>query len=604
MDHNYASSVLPSYLGVSQHDPSRVSAKSQKKENTYVNIRNRLRSSALTVAYEKGLNSLSRVLNAYNAAKSPPNTAFGRHMKFDRDGYGYHLYERTASAKSVASSLSGVSTWNAAKDLSPLRAPPKVRKERILSSVSTKSTASNKSKNSLSTFSSRPSSYSIKDVDILSLNSYSTHDSSPTRTPNSRFRKERIMSSVSTKSAASTSSRPSSYSSREAETLQMFWTLNLNQIQELKERYSENSEFIISMYEEKLRRREHKLKKTKETEHDDIDNGRHRRQRTTDSESEQRHEHRKSHSDVKNVNRKIKKVTLNDAPSFEDDIKSVKSAKSGKSLASVKSDSSSSTLTPRKHKNDDNSDSKYRKVGFNLKVKKKESMLPPIPPSDRERIRRRKPKSILKRQDSNLDQASMGDNGENNPRSKQNITSPRLQFPKLSPVPQSATPRKQATAFKSPAFNDNFKCSKEFATAFRDFRGSPLRPLSRSSSRNESVRSSSRSSSKIENVRTSSRSSSKMDNNRPSSQTSSKNGSLKSDVNSTIKVSSLRNSHVRLSPITSALPTEIRNNNKSDTPTLSKVTLASLQRRDSKQVSESTNSRSNSTLTVSSIRKI
>ncbi|VDI36173.1 Hypothetical predicted protein [Mytilus galloprovincialis] len=241
----------------------------------------------------------------------------------------------------------------------------------------------------------------------------------------------RIGSETSTTSTATTKSRSTIYSTT-SEHDEGYWAKKLKELDEVKERYSDNSEFLTHLYACKLKKDKHsKKKKNKKVKRDDEST---------------------PQSIAGDISNRLVLPPIKQKPIF--DRKSREST-----LTNPSDESNTSTIVA----NDENEVSKRRKVEFNLHQKAKRTVkLPPLESKheyNRTSPRVKNPKrSILKKMDKNTDTVV------NSFPAKTHSTSSvyNNHIGKLkSPIPSSASRRQQVT-FKRNPFNLKYKCSKEF----------------------------------------------------------------------------------------------------------------------------------------------
>lgn len=244
---------------------------------------------------------------------------------------------------------------------------------------------------------------------------------------------KRIGSETSTTSTATTKSRSTIYSST-SEHDDGFWAQKLKELDEIKERYSDNSEFLTHLcgYKHK-KEKQRKKKKKKHQEH-----------------SVKREEETTPQSTISDISKRLVLPPIH----HKHDGKSTRES----TLTFPSDESNTSTLVG----NDEIDGLKKRKVEFNLRRIKRTTNLPPIE-SHLEKVyspRTRNPKrSILKKIDKNSENNVHSFPATNVSSSKSNW---REEIGSLkSPVPSSASRRQQVT-FKRTPFNLKYHCSKEF----------------------------------------------------------------------------------------------------------------------------------------------
>lgn len=446
MDRNSPSSVLPSYMKYSKRDFAKASDKGYNaKESTFADIRKKIDSAVITVPYKKGLDHL-RFFGDVERRRSPPSK--NKNQNFDV------VESKTvmSNSNSRIGSEGGSTIISGVVVVSPSRSP--------------------------------------KSIDLSSFRlSERSKDSSSYLPRLSRTGRERAPSETST---TSTWSRPYSFSKCEFD--ENFWRRNLREIEDLKERYSENSEFMNSMYgfleeeERKIREKREVFSPQKMTEKFRL---RPSSLRSVDRRSETNSEYseRVSPRENKSSSPRIKKVIISPRESkntheqinnrivhlpslvvSEDDNKSTASTRTSISLPE-----SCQTVNSKESRRTKAS-TKSRKVEFNL-LPKRPLRLPPLKKSrPKRRHRPSKPKSILKKQEAEQSRSGTVDheskkryqNLKREDKNEQKI-SRESKFPHLfTPAPPSASRRNQIV-FKRTGTNFQFKCSKEFQAAMGDF---------------------------------------------------------------------------------------------------------------------------------------
>ena len=420
MDNNSPYEALPGYWRNSKRELGRGGSKA---DTTYANIRKRLNAAIISVPYEKGLGSL-HVLSGKNGHKrlSPIDKSIFQKVQ------NKHYHD-------VSSRMSG--SRNTSEHTTP--SPRKVN----LSPIRTRGVRPHDG-----TPNSRGGSY--RSQDGVSL---------PSR--HSKARSDRIGSETST---VSTKSRPYSFSNSEFD--ESFWMNNLQHIEELKEKYSENSEFVASIhgfrYQKELEAKKKELERLK-MEKLQIES-KPKSQESDMANEKVLHflENRSPRGRKHTPEEKGGRLTLPPIHHLiEEDRRSEGSgwtipSYSGSSISTVKSKKSSR----------ENSRPKRRKVEFNL-IPRKKLVLPPLTPSDDTKFfRNAKPKkSILKNSTSSLHMRPRPPLESPGVGEVHNKTSWEEHLPRLrSPVPLSAA-RRDPSVFQGNSRGFYFKCSKEFEAA-------------------------------------------------------------------------------------------------------------------------------------------
>lgn len=440
MDRHSQFDVLPSYSRYSKHDIVRNHNKTADAEDsTYANIRKRLNSTVLSVPYEHKLEHFN---------------VFGK-KSHQGDGIQAHQILRSSEHEG--------------------RKP----RSRVYSE-----TESHLHESHTHHKLNRP-----RDLDGSQMSDRHLGTPSSTSTKFPRVRKDRAPSETST---TSTVSRPFSFSRYELD--DSFWMQNFREIEEIKERYAENSDFVVSLHgflEETTRKAKKKVAAMNSPSHSQQHHlpkhSKHSKSSSRDSSLSSKEITERYNGHIDNLSHKTSEVSQHQheplhpqrgqgrviLPAIhrpEEDTISVASTH-------VSMSSNASTIKNSKKPNH-HKKSKYRKVEFNLYPKKQRPvLLPALKPSSvpKEDRRSKTPRSILKKHGSleSLDSSVFQneENGESSTEEKQTTEQrenwdrhiPRL----LSPIPASAT-RRNLVVFKN-ASNFHFKCSKEFKAVMGNF---------------------------------------------------------------------------------------------------------------------------------------
>ncbi|XP_069123662.1 uncharacterized protein [Argopecten irradians] len=399
MQRNYAFATLPSYLRYNRRET--VKSDVAKDTNAYANIRQKISSTSLTVPYEKGLDTL----RALQRSNDTSTAQLGTILKLQKRRTDSITYNRI-STKQIISDV-----------LSTGRQSPRTR----LGSEGGSSVRSTESKLSkVKAIRTRPS-----------------------------YRKDRIESETS---SIGSRSRPTSYTSWYTD--DSVWG---DKLDEIKERYADNSEFITSMRRDKVdSKSDDKGESKSDVSETEIVS-------RLDSISISPDYVNLKHS--KNKNSKLKKTGFLPTIPVHDE----------EQLCGNRSSSSHTTGSRKSSKvnvnfmcqeiDDKSYITKRRKVEFNLKPKRP-VRLPPIQSKQETKVFK-KPKSILKKYDDVLDDMppsvspspTFGEMRERNVISSWQIHLPRLR----SPIPSA---RRQAMSFQRQSIK--VKCSKEFETVASD----------------------------------------------------------------------------------------------------------------------------------------
>lgn len=243
---------------------------------------------------------------------------------------------------------------------------------------------------------------------------------------------KRIGSETSTTSTGTSKSRSTIYSTT-SEHDDGHWAIKLKELDEVKERYSDNSEFLTHLYGYKHKKEKQRKKKKKRRE-----------------EMAVKHEDQSSPQSIfSDISRRVVLPPIQQ----KHDGKSTRES----TLTYPSDESNTSTVVA----NNENDILKKRTVEFNLRKVKRTSKLPPIE-SQSENVctpRTKNPKrSILKKIDKNSEK-----NVHSFPANVV-VTKPVWQTEVgslKSPVPSPAS-RKHQVTFKRHPFNLKYKCSKEF----------------------------------------------------------------------------------------------------------------------------------------------
>lgn len=435
MDRHSQFDVLPSYSRYSKHDIVRNHSKeADTEDSTYANIRKRLNSTVLSVPYEHKLEH------------------FNVFSKKTHQGDGIHSHQNLRNGEHE-----------------PWRKP----RSRVNSE-----TESHLHESHTHHKVSRP-----RDLDGSQMSDRHLGTPSSTSSKFPRVRKDRAPSETST---TSTVSRPFSFSRYELD--ESFWMPNFREIEEIKERYAENSEFVASLHgflEETTKKAKKKVAAMNSPSHSQQQHppkhSKHSKSSSRDSslsskditerynghidhfshKTSEVHQHQHEHL---HPQRGQGRVILPAIHRPEEDTISVASTHGSMS-------SNASTIKNSK-KHNHHKKSKYRKVEFNLYPKKQRPvLLPALKPSSvpKEDHHSKTPRSILKKHGSleSLDSSVFQNEEENRDSSTEEKQTteergnwdrhiPRL----LSPIPASAT-RRNPVVFKN-ASNFHFNCSKEF----------------------------------------------------------------------------------------------------------------------------------------------
>lgn len=375
MDTNdYVLTALPSYVRYSRREIGKAS-KEDRRESAYSGIRQKLSSAVISVPYGGGLDNLRLIGNLDD-------------HEFQNRFTSYKKPKRTKN-RSRNVSETETETFMSECDMSPI----KTRRKKYYDQYS------------------------------------------PTKLSFSGRKPARIGSETSTTSTATSKSRSTIYSTSEHD--DGYWVKKLKELDEVKERYSDNSDFLTSLYGYKLKKEKHKSSKKKKKlkeKHDDEST---------------------PQSMVDDVTKRLILPSIQQKP--HDGGKSTRES----TLTNLSDESNTSTIVA----SGDNENSKRRKVEFNLQKAKRTIKLPPLEGGKQHELhehhRVKNPKrSILKKMDKNTEAVV------NCFPSRANLTPSlwqkhveKLKSPIL--IPSSASRRQQVTFKRSP-FNLTYKCSKEF----------------------------------------------------------------------------------------------------------------------------------------------
>ena len=449
MDRHSQFDVLPSYQRYSKHDIVRNHNKSgENEDSTYANIRKRLNTTVLSVPYEHKLDQFKVLGKKTHFGDDIPSSKF---FKKSENHDGRKPRSRVNSETE--------------SHLHENHSPHKVTRPRDLDG------------------------------------SQMSDSTSTTSTKLPRVKKDRAPSETST---ISTASRPFSFSRYDLE--ESFWNQNIREIEEIKERYAENSEFVASLHgflEETTRKAKKKVaamtspvhlqhqqqqqvqqhphhsrqsKHSKSSSRDSSLNSREITERYNGHIDHVGHKHSESNfhqrNEVSHLHHRIQghgRVILPAIQKPEDDTVSL-----GSTQGSISSNASTIKQSNKSHHH---KKSKYRKVEFNLYPKNQRPpvLLPSLKPTSSvtKEDRSKNPRSILKRPGSleSLD-SSVNQNEEHVELTEEKQSSERGNWERhiprlLSPIPASAT-RRNPVVFKN-ASNFHFNCSKEFKAVMGDF---------------------------------------------------------------------------------------------------------------------------------------
>ncbi|XP_060067505.1 uncharacterized protein LOC132547718 [Ylistrum balloti] len=397
MQRNYAFATLPSYQRYTRRETIKTDV--TKDTTAYANIRQKISSTSLTVPYEKGLDTLK----ALQRSNDTSSAELGSILKLQKRRTETITCNRI-SAKQIINDV-----------LTSGRQSPRTR----LGSEGGSSVRSTESK--------------LSKVKVIRA-----------RPP---YRKDRLESETSSNASRS---RPTSYTSWYTD--ESLWG---DKLDEIKERYADNSDFITSMRRDKG---DGKSDNRSEVSEADLTP-------RLDVKSISPNNTKMKHSNKKNL--KLKKaVFLPTIPIHDEEQRNRDGSLSSHTTESSRSVHGNVNFFCRESTNNVYIP-KRRKVEFNLKPKRP-VRLPPIP-AKRETNVYKKPKSILKKCDDVFDDLppsrspspTFRETEEGNVVSSWQVHLPRL----TSPVPSA---RRQAMSFHRQSIK--VKCSKEFETVASDIK--------------------------------------------------------------------------------------------------------------------------------------